>query len=152
MVGKWFGEFVNFNGSGNIQMGGYATLPKCVDNQLVRTPDEGGDALVQGGEQAVHDGNDDEREQGAADQPPDDDSAEFGGDDSAFGEAEREGHEGEDRSQRRHEDGAEATITGFEQGVMNVHLAFAQVGLHAINQHNGVGDDDADEHQHADHG
>ena len=65
------------------------------------------------------------------------------------GDAERHRREREDGRQRCHEDGAQASRAARDGGVVRRQSLLA-VLIHQVDEHDGVGDDDSDEHQHAD--
>ena len=93
--------------------------------------------------------HEDEREDGGGEEPADDHHRQRRRQEGALAEAQRHGKQGEDRRDRRHQDGAQAPPAALDDRRTRVHTLATEL-LHEVEQHDGVGHHDADQHEQAD--
>ena len=98
-------------------------------------------------QEAVDDGDYDKREHGGGHQAADDYRRKLRADDSTgltLLKGKRQQHKA--RGQRRHQDGADASLPALDQGVADTRAAPSQL-VHKGDQHDGVRDHKANQHQ-----
>ena len=82
-------------------------------------------------------------------EPADHDDGQRRREEGALAEAERHRQQGEDGRDRGHEDGTQAAPAALDDRRARVHALAAEL-LDEVEQHDGVGHDDADQHEQAD--
>ena len=132
----------------------YSALPKPVADASApcsTTAEAPRGALLAAIHERVDHGHDDQRQDRGAEQAADDHGAQLRRDDRALGEAERQRQQGQDGGHGRHQDGPHAGPATLDERVVGGVALVAQL-FHEVQQHDGVGDHDADEHQEPDEG